>query len=113
MTSTESLPPRLNRWALASLGAAILTLAAVCGGIAPIPLTGFICFPAAAVFGLVALGSGLWSLQRTKRGAEGGRALAWVGASVGGLAVLVLTCLLGFGIWLYPSVADLVRRFAH
>ncbi len=110
MTAPDSPSPHLNRWALASLAAAILAIVAVCGGIAPIPLTGFVCFPSAIMFGLLALVSGLWSLRRIRLTAARGRELALIGTSVGALALVGVLCFLALGIWLYPSIADLAHR---
>ncbi len=110
MTVTQSAAPVLNRWALASLAGAVLTVASVCAGAAPIPFTGFVCFPAAAVLGLATLASGLWSLRRIRLTGERGRGLALVATTVGGVAVLALVCLLGIGVMLYPRIVEIAQR---
>ncbi len=110
MSEANSQAPSVNRWSVISLGAAILSIGSFCGGIAPIPLTGFVCFPSAFALGLVALASGLWALHRIRLTADRGRGLAITGAGVGGLVLAALTCLLGVGIWLSPTIIELARR---
>lgn len=113
MTATDSASPPVDRWALVSLTAAILTMAAVCGGLAPIPLTGFVCFPTAILLGLVAVATGLWSLHRIGSQRGRGRALALVGAGVGGVTIAATFCLVGLALWIYPSIAELFHRFVR
>jgi hypothetical protein len=107
-TGIETQP--VDRGAVISLAAAVLTVLAFCGGIVPVPLTGFMCFPAAAGFGIVAFVAGLASLRRVRSSGEGGRTFALVGTAVGGLALVSLICLLAMGISLYPSLVDLFHR---
>jgi len=107
-TGIETQPT--DRGAVISLAAALLTMMAVCGGIVPVPLTGFVCFPAAAGFGIVAFVTGLSSLRRVRSSGEGGRTFALIGIAVGGLALVSLVCLLVLGIWLYPALIDRLHR---
>ncbi len=107
-TGIETQP--VDTWAGVSIGAAILTLLSFCGGVAPIPLTGFICFPAAVGLGLVALVAGLRALRRIRRSGEGGRTFALIGTSIGGLTLLATLCMVVLGIWMYPSLIDLLSR---
>ncbi len=107
-TGIETQP--VDTWAGVSIGAAILTLLSFCGGVAPIPLTGFICFPAAVGLGLVALATGLRALRRVRTSGAGGRTFALIGASIGGFTVLATICILVLGIWLYPSLIDMLSR---
>jgi hypothetical protein len=85
-----SLPT--SRLAIVSLSAAVLTLFSFCGGVAPIPLTGWVCFPAAIFLGLVALVSGLAALRRTRNDAENGRWMALTGIILGGLTIFATLC---------------------
>ncbi len=64
--------PPLNRSAIISLVAAILTALSFCTAVAPIPLTGYVCYPAAVVFGLVALVSGAAALLQIRTTREDG-----------------------------------------
>lgn len=96
--------------AVISLTAALLTLMAICGGVLPVPLTGFVCFPAAAALGVVALVSGLASLRRVRASGEAGRTFALIGTAVGGLTLASLICLLAVGIWLYPSLVQILHH---
>jgi hypothetical protein len=100
-----------DRGAVISLATALLTLMAMCGGVVPVPLTGFVCFPAAAGFGIVALVTGLASLRRVSSSGEGGRTFALIGIAVGALSLVDVACLLALGIWLYPSLLDLLHRW--
>jgi hypothetical protein len=58
----------------------------------PIPFTGFVCFPAAVLFGLLAVTFGAASLFRIRARAERGAAFAWIGVIVGGLTLLAFIC---------------------
>ncbi len=88
----------------------MLTLASVCGGIAPIPLTGFVCLPAAAALGALALVAGLVALKRIRASGEAGRTFALIGAAIGGLVLISTVCFLALGVWLYPSLVSLMHR---
>ena len=99
-----------NRSALISLIAAILTLLSFCGAVAPVPLTGFVCYPAAAIFGLVALVAGVTSLRQIRSGRDNGRRYALFGAWIGGLAVIASICAVASGILLLPQIVNFVRQ---
>ena len=103
----------VDRWAAISLAAALAALTAICGGVVPVPLTGFVCFPAAAGFGVVAFIAGLAALRRVRSSGEAGRMFALIGTAVGGMALAGLVCMLALGIWLYPSLIDLFRRLVQ
>ena len=107
-TGIETQP--VDSWAAISLAAGILTLLAFCGGIAPIPLTGFVCFPATAGLGMIALAAGLGSLRRIRRSGQAGRTFALIGAGIGSLTLLAGLCTIVLGIWLYPSLIELISR---
>src|SRR5512140_2931956 len=99
---TPALP--INRNAIISAIAAFLTLLSVCIAVAPIPFTGYVCYPAGALLGLVALVTGVASLIQTRTRRENGRAYAWIGVWVGGLALIGSVCAIGVGIALFPRV---------
>ena len=96
--------------AIISLSSAILTVISFCIGIAPIPLTGLVCYPASAVLGIVALATGLASLRQIRANGEKGRTLALFGAWVGGLTTTVAFCALVSGILLLPEIANFIRQ---
>ncbi len=100
----------VDRGAVISIGAAVLTMLSLCAGIVPVPFTGFVCFPAAAALGLVAFASGVVALRRIRSSGEAGRTFAIIGVVVGSLVPASFLCLLLLGIWMYPSILDLAHR---
>ncbi len=83
------LPPLgrpTNRYAVISLVSAILTFLSFCIAVVPIPGTGWVCYPASLLFGLLAVLTGFTALRQIRQTGEGGRRLAWAA-----LAILVLT----------------------
>ncbi len=108
-TGIETQP--VDAGAVISMAAALLTLASLCGGIAPIPLTGFVCFPAAVALGALALVAGLVALRRIRASGEAGRTFALVGTAIGGFVLIGAVCFLAVGVWLYPSLVSFVHRF--
>jgi len=101
----------VNRSAVISMIAAFLTLLSVCTAVAPIPLTGYVCYPAAAVLGLVALLTGITSLGQIKARNENGRYYALIGIWTGGLAMAASVCAIGLGIALFPKVISLIHQY--
>jgi hypothetical protein len=99
---------RINRSAAISIGAAVLTVVAFCVGAAPIPLTGFVCFPTAAILGLAAVVAGLFARQQIRSSAERGSRLALAGVGIGGIATIAALCMLGSGIVLLQRLLGLV-----
>ncbi len=81
-----------NRLAVLSLAAAVLTIFSFCGGVAPIPLTGWFCYPSAIFLGLIALLTGIPALRQIRASGERGRGMALIGAWLGGLTVLATIC---------------------
>ena len=81
-----------NRWSVVSLFFAFLTLFSFCVGVAPIPLTGWVCFPSAILCGLAALICGLIGLQHIRNSGENGRWMALTGAILGGLTIFATLC---------------------
>ncbi len=99
-----------NRNAIISLSSAILMVISFCIGIAPIPLTGLVCYPVSAALGIAALSTGLVSLRQIRASGEKGRTLALFGAWVGGLAMLAGLCILTAGILLFPEVKQFIQQ---
>ncbi len=110
---TDETPPAAptNRNAIVSLIAGLLTLLSFCTAVAPIPLTGYVCYPAAAVLGLVALLAGITSLRQIRFTNENGRAYALIGVWVGSIAVVASLCAIGMGIMLFPKVLNLMHQY--
>jgi hypothetical protein len=81
-----------NRLSQASFFFGLLTFSAFCVGLAPIPLTAWVCYPAAILFGAFALVSGFKALQQVRISGEKGHALAMLGIWTGGLSVLAVLC---------------------
>lgn len=112
MTESQPNTAPTNQAAIISLIAAILTVLSFCGGIFPIPFTGYVCFPASALMGLVALGTGLISLGQIRSKGGNGRVYAWIGSIVGGLAGIVLLCAVTAGILLMPEILNFIHQFS-
>jgi hypothetical protein len=99
-----------NRNAIISLISAILTLLSFCIAVAPIPFTGYLCYPAAAGLGLAAFGTGLASLRQIRSNGENGRTYALVGAWIGGLATLASLCAMTLGILWLQVIVNYIRQ---
>ena len=95
-----------NRLATFSLVMAALTVFSFCAGAAPIPLTGWVCFPAAIFLGAAALGSGLVALRRIRSSGERGRGLALTGVWLGGLGILATICLVTLTISVVAAIIN-------
>ena len=100
----------LNCSAVISRVAAALTLLSFCTAVAPIPLTGYVCYPAAIVFGLVALVTGVTALVQIRRSREEGRTHALIGIWIGAIAVVATGCAVSIGVMLFPRVLALVQQ---
>jgi predicted membrane protein len=81
-----------NRLALVSFFAAFLTVVSFCGGLAPLPLTAWVCYPLAILLGIVALVSGFTALRQVRASGEKGRAIALIGIWAGTLSILAVIC---------------------
>ncbi len=110
MTNQVSSSPPTNQIAIISLITALLTVISFCAGAAPIPFTGYVCFPASAFLGIVALITGIVSLKQIKIRSENGRALALTGAWIGGLITATLLCLLTLAILFLPVVINYIHQ---
>ncbi len=100
----------MNRNAVISLVAAILTVLSFCTAVAPIPLTGWVCYPAAFVSGLVALLTGIASLAQIRRSREDGRSYAIIGITVGTLSIVGAACAVALGIAFFPRFVAFLRE---
>jgi hypothetical protein len=107
MAMTPSGTPSTNWFALASAGAAVFTFLSFCIGVAPIPLTAWLCFPSALVLGLAAAICGILALRQMRTSGEKGRALALFGMWTGILTMLAVLCftVLSLGLLFYGAGA--------
>ncbi len=108
---TPQIAP-MNRNAIISLIAAVLTLLSFCIAVAPIPLTGWVCYPAAFLLGLVALLTGIASLTQIHESGEDGRQYAIVGVTVGALSLAGTACAVALGIAMFPRFIAFLREGA-
>ena len=76
--------------ALFSFLLAGLTLLSFCIGFVPIPLTAWVCYPAAVLLGVSSMLTGFGALGRVRASGEKGRGLALVGVWAGVLTILVV-----------------------
>ena len=101
----------VNRNAIISLIAGLLTLLSFCTAVAPIPLTGYVCYPAAVVLGLVAFVTGVRALAQIRTSREDGRPYALIGLWVGVFAILATLCAATLGILLFPRALALIHQY--
>ena len=85
----EVINSPINNQSILSLVFGILTILSFCMGLAPLPFTGFICFPISFLLGILALVFGAISLNRIRSHNESGRAMAWIGIVIGGICFSV------------------------
>lgn len=102
--------PPLNTRAILSLLFSILTVLSFCLGVAPIPLSSFVCYPGAVLLGLASLWLGWQGLQEVRQKGERGRRLALVGMWTGGLTILSVLCFTALAIALAPSLFEYLRQ---
>lgn len=81
-----------NRLAILSFTSAFITLGSFCVGLAPIPLTAWVCYPGALLFGSIALWSGFRALGQVRSSGEKGRAMALIGLWTGSLTIMAVAC---------------------
>ena len=111
MTDPTPQPLPTNRLAVISLIAAVLVMFSVCGAVVPIPLTGYVCYPAAGLLGFPAFITGLVSLRQLRSTRARGQAFAWIGTAVGGLAILADLCAIAAAILLWPQISAFLHQF--
>jgi len=99
-----------NRVAIISLISAILTMLSFCTAVAPIPFTGWVCYPAGGLTGLLALMTGLISLHQIRSNGQNGRNFGLIGAWIGGLATIAFICVIILAILWLPLIANVIRQ---
>ncbi len=109
MEANELPTPPTNKHSIISLILGILTILALCGGMVPIPFTGFICFPTTFVLGLLALIYGAISLNTIRKNNESGKPWAWIGILSGGFIFLCMLCMLIAIVSLFIFAPDTVQ----
>lgn len=83
----------MNRLAITSLTAALLTIVSFCIGCAPfLPLTAGICYPMAGALGIISMVTGFRALRQMRTSGENGRWMALTGIWVGSFAILAVLC---------------------
>ncbi len=102
-----------NHGAIISIVLAVLTILSLCIAIAPIPLTGFVCFPAAAVLGGLAFATGIASVRQIRSSREKGRTMALVATGIGALAATGAVCMMTLGVLMFSKIVDLLHQLAH
>jgi hypothetical protein len=114
-TNKEIFYPPINKQSLISLILGILTLLAFCGGVIPIPLTGFVCFPTSFLLGLSALIYGAVSLRRIKKHNESGHSIAWIGIVIGGFIFFcilsVVVAIVSLFIFAPDSIQPMIENY--
>ncbi|MCZ2128177.1 MAG: DUF4190 domain-containing protein [Anaerolineales bacterium] len=90
MLPNESISPSTNKQATVSLICGILAFVSLCGGIVPIPLTGFVCFPLSVLCGVLSIVYGIVALIQIRQTRESGKALAWTSLVLVGFIFLCL-----------------------
>ena len=102
--------PSTNRFAIVAFIAAILTFTSFCIGVAPIPLTSIVCYPAAVLLGIVALVAGFRGLRQLRLSGQRGRRLAWFGILSGALTILMILFLTTLTVLVLLYGADVIRN---
>jgi len=83
----------MNRLAITSLTAALLTILSFCIGFAPfLPLTAGVCYPVAVLLGLISLITGFRALRQVRASGENGRWMALAGIWTGSLTIMAVLC---------------------
>lgn len=100
----------LNSRAILSFLLAALTVISFCIGVAPIPLTALVCYPAAILLGLASLWMGSTALREVRHKGERGRRLALVGMWSGGLVMLAVLVFVVISAMLFPYFLDYLRQ---
>ena len=102
-----------SRKAITSFVAGLLTMVAICLAVIPVPLTGLVCFPAAAVLGAVAIVTGMKAMRETRSAGGRGKTLAVLGLAMGGAALLAALCGALVAVTVWPRLAEAIRLLAH
>lgn len=108
-SNEEFISVTINKHTLISFILGILTALSFCTGLMPIPFTGFVCFPASFVLGLVAVVYGFVSLNKIKKQNESGKPMAWIGIIVGGLIFFCVLSVVVLLMSLFIFAPDTIR----
>jgi hypothetical protein len=112
MNETAPAEP-VNRLAVFSLLAGLITLFSFCIGVMPfLPLTAWICYPAAIITGLIATATGLISLFQIRSTGGNGKIYGIIGTGIGGLTILGTLCAIISGIMLVPVIANFIQHIS-
>ena len=115
-SNEEIFSPPTNKHSIISLILGLLTAISFCGGVMPIPLTGFVCFPTSFLLGLSALIYGAISLRRIKKHNESGHSMAWTGIVIGGFIFFcilsVIVAFISIFIFAPSSVQPLIDSYS-
>ena len=103
--------PITNKHSIISLILGILTVILFCGGMVPLPLTGFICLPPSFLLGFLALIYGMISLNTIRKNNETGKVNAWMGILSGGFIFLCMLCMVIAILSLFIFAPDSVPPF--
>ena|SRR5687767_6177265 len=104
--SMNDMNATTNRLAVISLLAAMLTVISFCVGAAPfLPMTAGVCYPAALLFGVLALATGLAAQHQIRINPQRGRKRALLGSLVGCVTILAVVCLATLTLMLLPGAA--------
>jgi hypothetical protein len=112
-TQPEANHQFTNRNAIVSFVAGLLTLLSLCTAVIPIPFTGYVCFPGAAVWSVVAVASGLRSIHQMRSSGERGTRLAGVGLALGGLTLSIGLCVVVVALAMWPRLVEVMRSLLN
>ncbi len=103
--------PPTNRHSIISLLLGILTVFFFCSSWMPIPFTGFICYPASFLTGLLSVIYGTISLNGIRKRNEAGKGMAWAGILSGGFVFLCIICMIVLIASLFYFAPETVQPF--
>jgi len=109
----EGTSSPINTHSIISLVLGVITILFFCTGWLPIPFSGFICFPGSGLFGFLALIFGVVALNRIRKHNHGGRPLAWMGITIGGLVFICMLCMLVLIISLFIFAPNQMQPFLN
>ena len=111
MTIPEFVPiSSINRNAVVSLTLALVSVAALCIGILPLPLTVFICYPPGFVLGFISLYLGFKAQREIRKDGKNGRVLAVTAVWLSGFSIFSFICMVTVGITLAPRMWEYIRQ---
>jgi hypothetical protein len=102
-----------NPAAVISVVFAGLAILSLCIAIAPIPLTGFVCFPAAMMLGGLAFATGLASLRQIRSSTGNGRTMALLATGIGAGAAIGALSMTALGFLVSLKILELLRQLVH